>query len=113
MADHWGPATNYPLSVHEMLARPPWGREGLLIVQYPVDQIDVRGEVVRALFEQGVAAEPMPLETMHKRVGAEDKLPVQGLVGAPTIQADSRLRTAYQALIKYLAREVLQFDVVF
>jgi hypothetical protein len=83
------------------------------MVQYPLDRIDVRGEVVRALFEQGVAAELMPLETMHKRVRAEDKLPVQGLIGAPTILSDSRLRTAYQALIKYLAREVLQFDVVF
>jgi hypothetical protein len=100
------------VSLRTLLARPPWRRDGLLVISYPKDLVDIRGELARSLVERDVTA-PLPFESLHRRVRPEDKLPVQGLAGAPTIQTDTRLRSVYHTFIKYLAREILQFDVVF
>ena len=69
--------------------------------------------MARALRENGVIEEPLPFESFHHRVRQECVLPLQELAGAPSIQANPSVREAYLRLVRFLARDVLRFDVVF
>jgi hypothetical protein len=102
----------HPSLLRVALARESLVPNGLHRVPYPTDLIDIRGEVARALSEHGITMEPLPFESLHQCVPPKDQLPM-GISGAPTIQTAAGVRKVYLELIRYLAREVLQFDVVF
>jgi hypothetical protein len=100
-------------SLQELLTREPVMPGGLRRIPYATDVIDIRDRVADALRESGIIDEPLPLESFHHRVRREYVRPLQELAGAPSVQGSPAIREAYLRLVKFVAREVLQFDVVF
>jgi hypothetical protein len=95
------------------LNRDPSVPDGLLRIPFDSELIDIRAKIARTLIEHGVTAEPLPFETLHRRIEPGHQQQGQGLAGAPTIQSEPALRKPYLKLVTWLAREVLKFDVVF
>lgn len=96
-----------------LLEREPCLTDGLSLIAYTPEVTDIRAQIAAALIDLGITSEPLPFETLHERVRPEDQQPGQGLLGAPTIQNDPAIRDSYLKLVRWLAREVLGFDVVF
>jgi hypothetical protein len=82
-------------------------------VAVPVERIDLRGAVARAIAAVGMADEPLPLETLHERVRPEFRRNMHEMPGLLSTQSTAELGNAYRQLIQYLAHEVLGYDVVF
>lgn len=87
--------------------------DGVRRVPFATDQITIRDRIADALREGGIIDEPLPFESFHRRVRREHLLPLQELAGAPSVQGNPAIREAYQQLVKFVALEVLHFDVVF
>jgi phytanoyl-CoA dioxygenase PhyH len=100
-------------SLATALEEDPSVPDGLAFVHYSSKLSDLRAHVAQGLVDRGICSEPLPLETLHLRIAPDQQQPGQGLIGAPTIQSEPALRDAYHALVGWLARHVLKFDVVF
>ncbi len=95
------------------LASPPNIPDGLLVTRYPEERIGLRLILTTLLKELGLCDEPEPLETLHERLRPEQMLAGQSLLNGPTIQSEPLLRSAYRALVSFIARNVVGTDVVF
>jgi hypothetical protein len=87
--------------------------DGVRRVSFATDAIPIRERIVDALREGGIIDEPMPLESFHRRVRRERLAPLQELVDPPSVRGNPAIREQYHRLVKFVAREILHFDVVF
>lgn len=94
----------------EKLARRPIVPGALRRVPIPTDRIDLRTDVALYFLDRGFA-EPLPFETLHRRVpkGVQRRLPTM----LSAVAVSPELARSYHALVRHLAREELGFDVVF
>lgn len=89
---------------------------GVHVIPFPTDKYSFRAEVTSLLIEKGFLKEPVPLEELHLHVSPEDKKVDEAMINNVTqsfYEVSSRMREMYLDLVKYLAHEVLKFDVIF
>ncbi|HLZ70838.1 MAG TPA: hypothetical protein VKV26_13130 [Dehalococcoidia bacterium] len=99
--------------LEELLTRAPVIAGGMQRLAFPTAQIEIRERIAAALQEAGIIDVPLPFESFHERVRRGRVAPLQELVDPPTVQGNPAIREAYHRLVKLIARDLLQFDVVF
>ncbi|MEH2079515.1 MAG: hypothetical protein V7K89_05730 [Nostoc sp.] len=85
-------------------------------IYYDISAFDLRSEAASYLINHGFCSQPLPLESLHLRVPMAEQLPSKNGMSALTTElADLHqpFIAAYHKLVKYIAQEVLGFDVVF
>lgn len=92
--------------------------DGILRLQFPTERCDLRAGAAHYLTQGGFTSEPLPLETLHHRLPSVNQSWRRDR-STPSVNDDRALEDqpvfleAYHALIRYLARDVLGFDVRF
>lgn len=99
--------------LRELLHRPPAVLGGTVRYRWPLDRIDLRGEVARIVKARGFTSSAGPLETLHRRVnpayqgwGPFSKLSLDD----PCVQWKG-FEEAYLALARFLASDVFRYDL--
>jgi hypothetical protein len=85
-------------------------------IKYPVKRIDLRTEVANLITARNLTKAPLPLEDLHRRVPLAYQLPFgtqHNKLNANIKDTIPSMSLVYRELVKYIAREVLGFDVVF
>ncbi|MGN6104015.1 MAG: hypothetical protein ACTHU0_02825 [Kofleriaceae bacterium] len=106
-------------SLEHQITRPPRPCLGAGVRRqpYPTDRIRLREEAVNHVRARGFCADPAPLDTLHHRVRREDQCPPPGEPVSPVsaygLDVGESFMAEYYELVKFLAREVLELDVVF
>ena len=98
------------------LTRPSRLRDGVLRVPLPADLFGFPERVSALVVEKGHAARPTPLGELHRSVDEADTRlgeHYSNRVSAALYERDPVLHASYLELVRYLAREVLDFDFVF
>lgn len=104
------------VDLRQALQRPSSFPGGFHRVAYPTDRFDLRGAAAEHVATRGYTETPLPLDNLHLRVPKEAQLTEEGPLGAVSTNVNDTvpsLGRTYRSLIRYLAREVLGFDVVF
>jgi hypothetical protein len=98
------------------LARAPSVPGGLMRISYPIDLVDIRRPLIQHIVDGGFTPNPLPLDTLHYRVSPEHRRTDERSLNALSVRlraAPRGMLEAYLRLIRYLAHEVLQLDVLF
>jgi hypothetical protein len=85
---------------------------GIVAARFPVEIVRFEQAVAEALTLAGICDDPLPLETLHERVPAMF-LHAMPAITDITVRSTPGLQDAYEELVRYLARDVLGYDVVF
>jgi hypothetical protein len=104
------------VDLRHALQRPSSFPGGFHRVAYPTDRFDLRAAAAEHVAMRGYTETPLPLDDLHLRVPKEAQLTEEGPLGAVSTNVNDTVPSlghAYRGLIRYLAREVLGFDVVF
>lgn len=104
------------VDLRQALQRPSPFPGGFHRVAYPTDRFDLRAAAAQHVAVRDYTETPLPLDDLHLRVPQEAQLTEEGPLGAVSTNVNDTvpsLAHAYRGLIRYLAREVLGFDVVF
>lgn len=99
------------------LDRPVLFGEGYRRVRYPA-HIDLKAPLADYVRQGGFTSEPLPFESLHRRVPREQQAwgrdaQMQGVNSDEIASRTPALMKAYHQLVKFLAEEVLGFDVMF
>lgn len=102
--------------VKNALHRSPSVPGGITKISYDTSAFDLRGEAASYVINRGFCSQPLPLEDLHLRVPIAEQLMLNG--GTSALSTELRhvhqsFIATYHGLVKYIAKEVLRFDVVF
>ena len=89
---------------------------GVQIIPFSTEKYCFRSEVARLLVDKGFLKETVPLEELHLHLPQEDQEVDDRLINNVTqsfYEVNLRMREMYFDFVKYIAREVLKFDVIF
>lgn len=86
--------------------------DGLRRVRYPTDRIDLLSEVREHVVSCGLES-PLALEDLHHRMRPEDQNQANRYLTTNLNKTIVGIARVYRDLVRYIAREVLGFDVVF
>jgi hypothetical protein len=105
-------------NLEEALTRPvsSFLGDGLRRITYPTDRIDLRAEVAKHVIEAGVTQVPFPLDDLHHRTSSEYQVQSARSLSRLSTNLTGTLPSlshVYRDLVKYIACQILGFDVVF
>lgn len=90
---------------------------GLIRDNYPLENLYLRSEMIMLLIEKGFIKEPVSLENLHIHIAKEDQIANEydGLntVSKSFYETSEVYQEIYFKLVKYIARNILEFDFIF
>ena len=89
---------------------------GVHVIPFSTEKYCFRSEVTSLLIEKGFLKESVPLEDLHLHLREEDQKVDEAMINNVTqsfYEVSPRMREMYFNFVKFIAKEVLKFDVIF